>query len=89
MIQAIDSEQVFVSNLEQFISKADKFIKTYYSGVSDENHVSPLATLREQEIVQELKNLVLDTDLKQLEIDYQYHCEIKDLMGDCDESAWF
>ncbi|MDY6900840.1 MAG: Pb-reticulocyte-binding protein [Cyanobacteriota bacterium] len=81
MIQAIDSEQVFVSNLEQFISKADKFIKTYYSGVSDENHV--------QEIVQELKNLVLDTDLKQLEFDYQDYCEIKDLMGDCDESAWF
>ena len=81
MIQAIDSEQIFVSNLEQFISKADKFIKTYYSGVSDENHV--------QEIVQELKNLVLDTDLKQLELDYQNYCEIKDLMGDCDDSAWF
>ncbi|AFY57338.1 hypothetical protein Riv7116_4930 [Rivularia sp. PCC 7116] len=81
MIQAIDSEQIFVSNLEQFISKADKFIKTYYSGVSDENHV--------QEIVQELKNLVLDTDLKQLEFDYQHYCEIEDLMGDCDESAWF
>ncbi|MGB3640712.1 MAG: Pb-reticulocyte-binding protein [Rivularia sp. (in: cyanobacteria)] len=81
MIQAIDSEQIFVSNLEKFISKADKFIKTYYSGVSDENHV--------QEIVQELKNLILDTDLKQLEIDYQNYCEIKDLMGDCDESAWF
>ncbi len=72
MIQAIDSEQIFVSNLEQFISKADKFIKTYYSGVSDENHV--------QEIVEELKNLVLDTDLKQLELDYQDYCEIKDLM---------
>jgi hypothetical protein len=81
MIQAINSEQIFVSNLEQFISKADKFIKIYYSGVSDENHV--------QEIVQELKNLVLDTDLKQLEVDYQYYCEIKDLMGDCDDSAWF
>ena len=81
MIQAISSEQVFVSNLEQFISKADKFIKIYYSGVSDENHV--------QEIVQELKNLLLDTDLKQLEFDYQYHCEIKDLMADCDDSAWF
>ena len=65
MIQAIDSEQIFVSNLEQFISKADKFIKTYYSGVSDENHV--------QEIVQELKNLILDTDLKQLEFDYQHY----------------
>ncbi|MEM1394975.1 MAG: Pb-reticulocyte-binding protein [Cyanobacteria bacterium P01_H01_bin.150] len=81
MIQAIGSQQVFVSNLEQFISKADKFIKIYYSGVSDENHV--------QEIVQELKSLVLDTDLKQLEIDYQYYCAIKDLMGDCDDSAWF
>ncbi len=81
MIQVIDSDRIFVSNLKQFISKADKFIKTYYSGVSDENQV--------QEIVQELKNLVLDTDLKQLEIDYQNYCEIKDLMGDCDESAWF
>ena len=50
MIQAIDTEQVFVTNLEQFMTKADKFIKTYYSGVSDENHI--------REIMQELKNLV-------------------------------
>ena len=67
MIQAINSEQIFVSNLEKFISKADKFIKIYYSGVSDENQV--------QEIMEELKNLILDTNLKQLEIDYQYYCE--------------
>ena len=60
MIQAINSEQIFVSNLEQFI-------KIYYSGVSDENQV--------QEIMEELKNLILDTNLKQLEIDYQYYCE--------------
>ena len=69
MIQAIDSEQGFVTNLEQFMTKADKFIKIYYSGVSDENHV--------REMMQELKNLVLDTDLQQLEIDYQHNCEIK------------
>ena len=31
MIQAINSEQVFVTNLEQFMAKADKFIKIYYS----------------------------------------------------------
>ena len=80
MIQAINSEQVFVTNLEQFMSKADKFIKIYYSGVSDENHV--------REMIQELKNLVLDTDLQQLEIDYQHSCEIKDLMADYYDSSW-
>ena len=80
MIQAIASEQVFVTNLEQFMSKADKFIKIYYSGVSDENHL--------QEIVRELKNLVLDTDLQQLEIDYQRNYEIKDLMSDYHDSSW-
>ncbi|MGB3756805.1 MAG: Pb-reticulocyte-binding protein [Rivularia sp. (in: cyanobacteria)] len=80
MIQAIDSEQGFVTNLEQFMSKADKFIKTYYSGVSDENHL--------REMVQELKNLVLDTDLQQLEIEYQHNCEIKDLMSDYHDSSW-
>ncbi|MEM7556317.1 MAG: Pb-reticulocyte-binding protein [Cyanobacteria bacterium P01_A01_bin.84] len=74
MIQVIDSEQIFVTDLEQFITKADKFIKIYYSGVSDENHV--------QEIIQELKNLVVDTDLQKLEIDYQHNCEIKDLFAD-------
>ena len=81
MIQAIDSEQLFVTNLEQFMTKADKFIKIYYSGVSDENHV--------QEIIQELKNLVLDTDLEQLERDYQNHREIKDLMSDYHDSSWW
>ena len=81
MIQAIENEQAFVTNLEKFMGKADKFIKTYYSGVSEQNHV--------REIMQEMKNLVSDTDLQQLEIDYQYHCEMKDLMADCDDSAWF
>ncbi|BAY86115.1 hypothetical protein NIES267_56210 [Calothrix parasitica NIES-267] len=33
--------------------------------------------LRERDTVQELKNLVLYTDLQQLEIDYQHNCEIK------------
>jgi hypothetical protein len=81
MLQAISSEQTFVSNLEQFVSKADKFIKTYYSGISEENQV--------REIMQELQNLVFDTDSQQLEIDYEYHCEIEDLMADCDDSKWF
>ncbi|MGB3651248.1 MAG: Pb-reticulocyte-binding protein [Rivularia sp. (in: cyanobacteria)] len=89
MIQAIDTEQIFVTNLEQFMTKADKFIKIYYSGVSDENNLSPLATLREREMMQELKNLVLDTDLQQLEIDYQHNCEIKDLMTDYHDSSWW
>ena len=81
MIQAINSEQVFVTNLEQFMTKADKFIKIYYSGVSDDNHVL--------EIKQELKNLVSDTDLQQLEIDYKLNCEIKDLMSDYHDSCWW
>ena len=81
MIQAIDTEQGFVTNLEQFMTNADKFIKIYYSGVSDEKHL--------REIVQELKNLVLDTDLQQLEIDYQHNCEIKDLMADYHNSSWY
>ncbi|MGB6298163.1 MAG: Pb-reticulocyte-binding protein [Rivularia sp. (in: cyanobacteria)] len=80
MIQAIDTEQGFVTNLEQFMTKADKFIKIYYSGISDENHL--------REILQELKNLGLDTDLRQLEIDYQHNCEIKDLMADYHDSSW-
>lgn len=58
MIQAIENEHAFVTNLEKFMGKADKFIKTYYSGVSEQNHV--------REIMQEMKNLVSDTDLQQL-----------------------
>ena len=81
MIQAIHTEQLFVTNLEQFMTKADKFIKIYYSGISDENHL--------REILQELKNLVLDTDLQQLEIDYQHNYEIKDLMSDYHDSSWY
>ncbi len=80
MIQAISSEQVFVTNLEHFMTKADKFIKIYYSGVSDENQV--------REMMQELKNLVLDTYLQKLEIDYHHNCEIKDLMADYHDSSW-
>jgi hypothetical protein len=81
MIQAISNEQIFVTNLEQFVSKADKFIKIYYSGISEENQV--------REIMQELQNLVSDTDLHQLEIDYQDYQERTDLLADCDDSTWF
>jgi hypothetical protein len=81
MIQAIENKQVFVTNLEKIMGKADKFIKTYYSGVSEQNHV--------REIMQEMKNLVSDSDLQQLELDYQQYCEMKDLIADYDDSAWF
>ena len=49
MIQAIDSEQVLVTNLEHFMTKADK----------------SLATLREREMMQELKNLL--SEIKNIE----------------------
>ncbi|AFZ01720.1 hypothetical protein [Calothrix sp. PCC 6303] len=81
MVQAISNEQTFITNLEHFMTKADKFIKTYYSGISEENHV--------REIVHELQNLMSDTDLRQLEIDYQDYREQVDLLGDCDENVWF
>jgi hypothetical protein len=81
MVQAISNEQTFVTNLEHFMTKADKFIKTYYSGISEENHV--------REIVHELQNLMSDTDLRQLELDYQDYREQVDLLGDCDENVWF
>ncbi|MDJ0801188.1 MAG: Pb-reticulocyte-binding protein [Calothrix sp. MO_167.B12] len=81
MIQAIKKEQTFVTNLEQFMTKADKFIRTYYSGISEETHV--------REIVQELQNLMSDTDLQQLEIEYQNYRERADLFADCDDTAWF
>ncbi|NMF63280.1 Pb-reticulocyte-binding protein (plasmid) [Brasilonema octagenarum UFV-E1] len=81
MIEAIDFEQTFVTNLEMFIGKADKFIKIYYSGVSKEKHL--------KEIMLEVQKLAMDADLQQLEIDYQQHCENKDLMADCDDSAWW
>jgi hypothetical protein len=81
MVQAISNEQTFVTNLEHFMTKADKFIKTYYSGINEENHV--------REIIHELQNLMSDTDLRQLEIDYQDYREQVDLLGDCDENVWF
>ncbi|PAX48290.1 Pb-reticulocyte-binding protein [Brunnivagina elsteri] len=81
MLEAISSEQAFITNIELFVSKADKFIKIYYSGISEENQV--------REIMQELQNLVLDTDLRQLEIDYQDYRERTDLFADCDNSTWF
>ncbi|BAZ40292.1 hypothetical protein NIES4101_62530 [Calothrix sp. NIES-4101] len=81
MVQAISNEQTFVTNLELFVSKADKFIKTYYSGINQEKHV--------REIVRELQNLVSDTDLQQLEIEYQNYRERADLFSDCDDTSWF
>lgn len=81
MIQQISFEQTFVINLEKFLSKADKFIKIYYAGVSEQEHI--------KEIMCEVRLLALDVDLEQLEIEYQLHCDKNDLIADCDDSAWF
>ncbi len=80
MIQRISFEQDFVTNLEMFMGKADKFIKKYYAGVSEENHV--------KEIMSEVKKLAIDADLEQLEADYQEYSERQDLMADYYDSAW-
>ena len=49
MTQGIDFEQYFVTNLEIFVGKADKFIKKYYAGISEDNQV--------KEIMSEVKQL--------------------------------
>ncbi|TWH43900.1 hypothetical protein CAL7102_07652 [Dulcicalothrix desertica PCC 7102] len=81
MIQPITVEQTFVTNLEKFLSKADKFVKIYYAGASDKEDI--------QKIMCEVKALALDVDLEQLELEYQLYCDKKDLMADCDEKAWW
>ncbi|BAY26495.1 hypothetical protein NIES2100_63110 [Calothrix sp. NIES-2100] len=81
MIQAIDFEQTFVTHLESFVGKADKFIKVYYTGISEETHL--------KEIMLAVKNLALDADLQQLEAEYHMCSERKDLIADCDDSAWW
>ncbi|GJD19093.1 hypothetical protein RIVM261_040490 [Rivularia sp. IAM M-261] len=81
MIQQISCEQTFVSNLEKFLGKADKFVKSYYAGVSE--------LLDVKEIMCEVRLLATDVDLEQLENEYQMYCDKKDLMADCDDSAWW
>lgn len=80
MTQGIDFEQYFVTNLEIFVGKADKFINKYYAGSSEYHQV--------QEIMSEAKKLAIDADLKQLETDYQVYRESQDLMGDYYDSTW-
>ncbi|BDA74083.1 hypothetical protein CAL7716_082490 [Calothrix sp. PCC 7716] len=81
MIQQVSYEQSFVTSLEKFLGKADKFIKSYYAGVSEQEHV--------KEIMCEARLLAIDVDLEQLENEYQMYCDKKDLMTDCDDSAWW
>lgn len=81
MIQQISAIATFVTNLEKFLGKADKFIKSYYAGVSEQEHI--------KEIMCEVRLLASDVDLEQLEIEYQLQCDKKDLIADCDDCAWF
>ena len=74
MIQSIGFEQTFVTNLEQFMSKADEFIKIYYSGMGEESHLKEMILL--------VNNLAMDTDLQQLKIDNQKYCSCRDLITD-------
>jgi hypothetical protein len=76
MIQAIEYEQTFVTNLEKFMGKADKFIKIYYSGMGEESHLREMMLL--------IKNLAIDADLQQ-ENNYQKHCDSRDLIADSDD----
>jgi hypothetical protein len=81
MIQAVTFEQTFVTHLEGFMGKADKFIKFYYTGISEETHL--------KEIMLAVKNLAIDADLQQIEMEYQEYSERQDLIADCDDSAWW
>jgi hypothetical protein len=55
--------------------------KSYYAGVSEQDQV--------QEIMCEVRLLALDVDLEKLENEYQMYSDKKDLMADCDDSAWW
>lgn len=80
MIQ-VDSEQTFVTSLEKFMGKADKFIKLYYSGNSESEDLKEILAL--------VAKLNSDATVEQLEADYLLHCDRQDLMADSDDSAWF
>lgn len=81
MLQPIDSEQTFVTSLEKFMSKAEKFIKLYYSGSSADQDLSAILT--------EVAKLASDATDKQLKADYQLHCDCQNLMADHYDSSWF
>jgi hypothetical protein len=80
-IQAPCPLSALASTLEEFISKADTFLKNHYK--------EDISSIDVRQIMQAINNLQLDVDTERLEQEFDLHCDRKDLEADYYDSAWF
>lgn len=80
-IQAPCASSALVSTLEEFISKAETFLKNHYK--------KDMSSVDVRQIMQAISNLQLDVDTERLEQEFDLHCDRKDLEADYYDSAWF
>ncbi|MDV2997661.1 MAG: hypothetical protein N4J56_007366 [Chroococcidiopsis sp. SAG 2025] len=70
-----------VLSLEEFIKKADKFLKGYYAGGNESQDV--------EKMLKSIRELHLEIDETSLEQEFELYCEKQDLLNDYYDSAWY
>jgi hypothetical protein len=80
-LTAPSAESQLALSLEQFLKKADVFLKNYYAGGNESQDV--------EKMLKSIKELHLEIDEQALEKEFELYCEKQDLLSDYNDSAWY
>lgn len=80
-LTAPSAESQLVLSLEEFIKKADKFLKGYYAGGNESQDV--------EKMLKSIRELHLEIDETSLEQEFELDREKQDLLNDYDDSRWY
>ncbi|MBE9018575.1 Pb-reticulocyte-binding protein [Chroococcidiopsidales cyanobacterium LEGE 13417] len=80
-LTAPSAESQLVLSLEQFIKKADEFLKGYYAGGNESQDV--------EKMLKSIRELHLEIDEPALEREFELYRERQDLLNDYNDSRWY
>ena len=80
-LTAPSAESQLALSLEQFIKKADKFLKGYYAGGNESQDV--------EKMLKSIRELHLEIDEPALEREFEMYRERQDLLNDYNDSRWY
>lgn len=80
-LTAPSAESQLVLSLEEFIKKAEQFLKGYYAGGNESQDV--------KKMLKSIRELHLEIDETSLEQEFELYREKQDLLNDYDDSRWY
>lgn len=80
-LTAPSAESQLVLSLEQFVKKAEQFLKGYYAGGNESQDV--------EKMLKFIRELHLEIDETGVEREFELYREKQDLLSDYNDSRWY